>query len=310
MKKIAILGIYACDLTWLAERLPNLGETVLGSGFRSGPGGKGSNQTIAARRAGANVALLAKLGADQFGDQARELYAAEGVDTRYLITTADHPTGTAFIYVHPDSGANAIIVNPGAAGEITCAEIDAHKNVIIDAGIFMTQLETPLTVTQHALAIAKQHQVTTILNPAPATPLADEIYSSIDYFTPNESEASALSGQPVTNPQQATTAAAFFLEKGVKTVIITLGEQGAVACSASEKFHLPAFKLGKVVDTTGAGDAFCGGLAAALAENQPLPDAVRFGCATAGLSVLKPGCATAMPTRDTIEKALASNQLA
>jgi ribokinase len=298
---VTILGIYACDLTFLAGRLPNIGETLIGSGFRMGPGGKGSNQVIAARRAGAEVSFIAKLGNDAFGDQARRMYADEGVITDYLIATPNHPTGTAFIYVSDQTAENAIIVVPGAAGQITEAEVEAAQNAIAGAKVFMTQLETPLAATAYGLALAKKHGVSTIFNPAPAAELPAAIYTHVDYFTPNEAEAAALAGLPVETLEQADAAAGVFLQKGVGTVVITLGENGVLVKSAQLRQHIPAFHVTQVVDTTGAGDAFNGGFAAALAEGRELLDAVRFGCATAAISVSRPGCAPSMPQRHEIE---------
>lgn len=303
---VTILGIYACDLTFLASRLPHIGETLIGSDFRMGPGGKGSNQVIAARRAGAEVNFIAKIGKDAFGAQAKQMYSDEGVITDYLFETADHPTGTAFIYVNDQSAYNAIIVVPGAAGQISAAEINQAEASIAASAVFMCQLETPLAVTAHALAIAKKHALTTIFNPAPAAELSDDVYRNVDYLTPNEAEASALVGQTVTTIEQAQTAADVFLAKGVKAAIITLGEQGVLVKSAQICQHIPAFPVNSVVDTTGAGDAFNGGFAAALAEGQELLDAVRFGCATAAISVTRPGCAPSMPSRKQIDALLLS----
>lgn len=308
MKPVSILGIYAADLSFVATRLPRVGETLIGTDFRSGPGGKGSNQAVAARRAGADVNFIAKLGRDTFGDQARAMYAAEGIDTQYLLATAEHPTGTAFIFVDATSGDNAIIVVPGAAGKITVADLEAVGAGITGAAVFMTQLETPIEIARHALQLARQAGVTTILNPAPApvAALPDDIYAYVDFFTPNESEAATLAGQPVKTPAQAEAAADGFLAKGVGTVVITLGANGVLIKSRDINAHVPAFKVAKVVDTTGAGDAFNGGFAAALAEGRPVPDAVRFGCATAGLSVTRPGTAPSMPVRAEIEALLAT----
>ncbi|MFO1350136.1 MAG: ribokinase [Gammaproteobacteria bacterium] len=304
-KPVTILGIYACDLTFLAARLPRIGETLIGSDFRLGPGGKGSNQAIAARRAGAAVNLLVKLGRDAFAAEARRMYAADGVNTEYLLETPDYPTGTAFIFVDDHSGANAIIVVPGAAGQVGVAEVEAAEAAIAASAVFMTQLETPLAVGRAGLTIARRHGVTTILNPAPAQALPDEVYPLVDYFTPNEAEAAALAGLAVESIEQAKTAADVFLGKGVGTAVITLGANGVVVKSAAVCQHIPAFPVGKVVDTTGAGDAFNGGFAAALAEGRDALAAARFGCAAAGLSVTRPGTAQAMPRRAEIEELLA-----
>jgi ribokinase len=169
----------------------------------------------------------------------------------------------------------------------------------------VTQLETPLAVAVHALTLAKKHGVATILNPAPATELPDSIYAQVDYFTPNEAEAAALAGVPVATPEQAEAAAGVFLNKGVGTVVITLGENGVLVKSAQVCEHIAAFEVERVIDTTGAGDAFNGGFATALAQGRELLDAVRFGCATAAISVSRPGCAPSMPQRHEIDALLA-----
>ena len=306
-KPVTVLGIYACDLSFLAQRLPAMGETLIGSDFRLGPGGKGSNQAIAARRAGAAVNIIVKLGQDTFAEQAQAMYRTEGVNIDHVLTTAEHPTGTAFIYVQEDSGENAIIVVPGAAGQITTTEVDTAEAAIADSAVFMTQLETPVDVTAHALSLAKRHGVTTVFNPAPATALPDALYKNVDYITPNESEAAALVGKPVTSAADAQVAADLLLAKGVGAALITLGENGVFVKSMTVCEHIPAYNVSAVVDTTGAGDAFNGGFAAALAEGQDLSSAARFGCATAGLSVTRPGTAPSMPQRAEIEQWLTSS---
>ena len=308
MNSVTVLGIYAADLSFLAPRLPTIGETLIGSNFRMGPGGKGSNQAVAARRAGADVNFIAKLGRDAFGEQARQMYAEEGISDRYLLTSETDPTGTAFIFVDDMSGDNAIIVVPGAAGKISADEIDAASEAISSATVFMTQLEVPLPIAAHALSIARRAGVTTVFNPAPAADLPDDIYANVDFFTPNESEAAVLAGQPVETLVQAEAAADTFLAKGVGTVVMTLGAKGALVKSQQITAHVPAFQVAKVVDTTGAGDAFNGAFATALAEGQAVVEAVKFGCAAAGLSVTKAGTAPSMPQRAAIEALLQSSR--
>ena len=307
VNSVTVLGIYAADLSFLAPRLPVMGETLIGTDFRMGPGGKGSNQAVAARRAGATVNFIAKLGADTFGDQARQMYAEEGISDRFLVTSEAYPTGTAFIFVDDTSGDNAIIVVPGAAGQISGAEIDAARAAITDAAVFMTQLEVPLPVAAYALDVAHRAGVTTVFNPAPATDLPDDIYTKVDFFTPNESEAAMLAGQPVETLAQAEAAADIFLAKGVGTVVITLGANGVLVKSQQINSHVQAFQVDKVVDTTGAGDAFNGAFATALAEGQAVIEAVTFGCAAAGLSVTKAGTAPSMPQRTAIQALLQSS---
>ncbi len=306
MSEVVILGIFAADLGFHAKRLPVMGETLIGSQFGIGPGGKGSNQAVAAARAGARTTFISKLGRDQFGNMARDMYAREGITM--CIGDSNLSTGAAFIFVDENTGNNAIIVVPGAAGELTIEDIKENSKVIKSARIFMTQLEQPIDVAKKALAAARAAGVTTILNTAPAAPLDDEIYSYCDYVTPNESEASMLTGVAVVDEKSAKAAAKVFLKKGVKTAVITLGSKGAYIHSGKQESQLVnAFSVGKVIDTTGAGDAFNGGFAAALARGVPPLKAVQFGCATAGISVTRPGTAPSMPTRAEVEAILAKS---
>jgi ribokinase len=302
---ITILGIFAADLGFHGERLPVMGETLIGSKFGIGPGGKGSNQSVAAARAGGKVTFISRLGRDQFGDMARSMYKAEGITM--LIGDSDLSTGAAFIFVDDKTGNNAIIVVPGSAGELRIRDIDANAEAIKGAKVFMTQLEQPIDVASHALHIAKSAGVITILNTAPAAPLADSIYKLCDYVTPNESEATMLTGISVTDVASATKAAEWFLKKGAGAALITLGGQGSLLHDGKAATNIPIFSAGKVIDTTGAGDAFNGGFAAALARGIDPVAAAHFGSATAGISVTRPGTAPSMPFRSETEALIAAN---
>jgi len=303
---VCILGIFVADLTFVAPgALPRPGETTLGRDFRVGPGGKGSNQAVAARRAGAEVTLIAKIGADTFGDMAHDLYAAEGISDRGLIDSQTHPTGTAGIFLSEATGENAIVVTPGAAGAISTSEIEAATDHIAAADIFLTQFEVPLPVAEIGLRLAKTRGVRTILNPAPAAAVNPSIWPLVDIVTPNESEAAALSGHAVTGPADAAIAARYFLDQGVGTVVITLGANGVFLMDDRHSLTVAAHKAGPLVETTGAGDAFNGAMAAALAEGQDIENAVRFGNAAAAVSVTRPGTTPAMPTRREIDHLLA-----
>ena len=302
---VCILGIYVADLAFRAGRQPAMGETILGTSFAMGPGGKGSNQTVAAARAGADVTFITKLGKDDFGDTALAMYAREGVTVKAKQVT-DNSTGAAYIFVQDGTGANAIIVVAGAAGTISVADVEAQADTIRAAQIFMTQLEQPIPAAERALEIAKAAGTVTIFNPAPAAPLDVGIYKLCDYATPNESEASMLTGVEVTSVETARKAADVLLQRGVGTVLITLGGQGSLLHSKNKSIHIPIFSAGKVVDTTGAGDAFNGGFAAALARGASPEDAARFGSATAGISVTRPGTAPSMPQRAEVEALLRS----
>lgn len=297
---ICILGIYVADLAFTAKRQPVMGETLLGSRFAMGPGGKGSNQAVAAARAGGKVTFISKLGKDNFGDAAFAMYQKEGVAFRGSQTT-ETSTGAAYIFLEEGTGNNAIIVVAGAAGQLGIADVEKNRGGIESAAVFMTQLEQPIPAARHALEIARAAGTVTILNPAPAAPLDDSIYPLCDFVTPNESEAEGLTGVAVKDVASARKAADVLLGKGAGAAIVTLGGQGSLLHSRSESIHIPAFKAGPVVDTTGAGDAFNGGFAAALADGRSPRDAAIFGSATAGISVTRPGTAPSMPTRAEID---------
>lgn len=293
-KPVVILGVFVADTAYRAARSPRMGETILGSGFKLGPGGKGSNQAVAAGRLGADVTFITRLGRDPFADMARATWKDAGVKPA-VIETPESYTGAAYIFVEDTTGNNAIIVCPGAASFISPDDIDANAALIRSAGVFVTQLEQPVDAALHALEIAREAGVTTILNPAPAMKLPGSIYALCDYLTPNETEAGELTGLEVSTIDDARLAADRLLAMGVGTAIITLGEKGALLHTKGRSEHVPAFHAGPVVETTGAGDAFNGGLAAALARGQSPLDAVRFACAVAGISVTRPGTAPSMP---------------
>lgn len=298
--RICIAGTFVADLAFRADRLPMWGETVLGSAFRMGPGGKGSNQAVAAARLGASVSIISKIGLDEFGNLARRTWADEGIDTRFLVDTAEFATGSSTITVNETTGDNAIVVVPGSGFRITCDEIDLAHDAIAESAMFMICLELPTDVVRHALALATSLGVPTILNPAPAQLLSDDIYPLCGYITPNESEATRLTGVMVSNAESAARAADVLLSRGARRVIVTLGEGGALVKTATLTEHVRAFHAGAVVETTGAGDAFNGGLAVALAEGKEILDAVRFGCAAAAICVTRYGTTPAMPGRDEV----------
>ncbi|WP_421761722.1 ribokinase [Devosia sp.] len=303
---VAVLGIFVADLAFRAPRLPVMGETILGQGFKDGPGGKGSNQAIAAARAGGDARMITRIGRDTFGEMAQKAWAADGIDTSAVVIDETLPTGAAFIFVSTETGNNAIIVESGAAANLSPADVAAAEQTIVTSKVLMTQFEQPVPTAIAGLKLARQHGVTTILNPAPAVTVPDEIYGLCDYVTPNETEAATLTGLKVETEADALLAAKDFVRRGARNALITLGEKGALLHGAVGTFMVPAFKIPKVVDTTGAGDAFNGGFAVALAEGMSPEAAVRFGCATAGLSVQKPGTAPSMPSRAEIEALLAS----
>jgi ribokinase len=305
MKPIVILGIFVADTAYRAERQPRMGETILGKSFVLGPGGKGSNQAVAAAMAGGKVHFITRLGDDAFADIARATWAKAGVHPE---VTVDHEsyTGAAYIFIEEATGNNAIIVSPGAAGRVSVEDVEGKTALIESAAVFVTQLEQPIPAAHRALAIARAAGVVTILNPAPAAALTDAMLALCDYVTPNESEAETLTGIPVRTVADAMRASDALLARGVGAVIITLGANGALYRDRTRAVHVPVINAGPVVETTGAGDAFNGGFAVALSEGRDVVDAVRFGCATAGISVTRPGTAPSMPARHEIDALLTS----
>ena len=305
MKPIVILGIFVADTAYRAERQPKLGETILGHSFSLGPGGKGSNQAVAAAMAsaGAPVHFITRLGRDDFAAIARATWAKAGVVPE-VTEDAESYTGAAYIFLEAATGNNAIIVSPGAAARISVADVEAQAGLIAGAACFVTQLEQPIAAAMRGLQIARAAGVVTVLNPAPAADLSDEMLALCDYVTPNETEAEALTGVAVVDVASATRAAEALLLRGVGAVIVTLGANGALYHDAGQTVHVPVISAGPVVETTGAGDAFNGGFAVALSEGCEVVEAVRFGCATAGISVTRSGTAPAMPSREEIDALL------
>lgn len=304
MAKVVILGVFVADTAYRASRPPRMGETIMGEHFALGPGGKGSNQAVASAKAGAETHFITRLGRDTFADMALQTWEDAGVKPA-ITQHEDGYTGAAYIFVEAGTGNNAIIVCPGVAGSISPADIDARADLISNAAVFVTQLEQPMAAAMRGLQIAREGGATTILNPAPAATLPEGMLALCDYVTPNETEAEALTGIAVSTLEDATKAAAELMRMGAKSVVITLGEKGALYNAGGQSVHVPAFNAGPVAETTGAGDAFNGGFAAALAAGMDPVDAVRFGCATASISVTRPGTAPSMPSLAEIKELLA-----
>jgi ribokinase len=294
---VTVVGSFIADLTLRAPRLPAWGETVFGAGVRIGPGGKGSNQAVAAARLGAEVAFIGALGRDDFAELARRTWAEEGIDATFCVEAPDHPTGAAAVLVHEERGENAIVVDPGAGLQLTVADVERAVERIAGAAVFVTQLEVAVPVAARALALARVGEAITILNAAPAVPLPADLYPLCDYIIANEIEAAALAGFPVATVDDAARAAEALRARGAAAVIVTLGVRGALVRTGFAATHVPAVDAGPVVETTGAGDAFTGALAVALAEGMDAVAATRFACAAAGISVTRPGTAASMPTR-------------
>lgn len=303
---IVILGVFVADTSYRAARPPRMGETILGQSFALGPGGKGSNQAVAAARAGGDVAFYTKLGRDPFADMALSVWDEAGV-TSLATQHDDSYTGAAYIFIEDGTGNNAIIICPGVGATLSPSDIESQREAIENARVFMTQLEQPIEAATRALELAKAGGATTVLNPAPAAKLEDRMLALCDYATPNETEASELTGVRVESVDDARRAADVLMGRGVGSVIVTLGENGALYHDGNQSLHEPAISAGPVVETTGAGDAFNGAFAVALAEEFAPAEALRFANAAAAISVTRPGTAPSMPSREEIEDLLKSH---
>jgi len=306
--RIAVVGSYATGLTMKVERLPSTGETLLGTGYRVDYGGKGSNQAVGCARLGAKVSFLAKIGRDSFGEMALKLYRDEGIDVAHVMQVADTPTGVGFIVVEAASGHNCIVLDPGANELLTADDVTKGKVAIDSAAVVLTQLEIPVAAAEAALALGRGRGAITILNPAPVRPLPASALQMVDVLTPNETEAKVLAGRSSNVSADPERVARELINKGVKQVVLTLGEKGALIVTASTAVQVPAQKM-KAVDTTGAGDAFNAGLAMALASGADLEAAVRFAVLTGGLAVTKEGVIPSLPTRAEVLQYYGQNSL-
>jgi ribokinase len=295
MSEISVLGIFVADISFSGNKIPSVGETILGNNYNIGPGGKGCNQAIAIARLGGKVNFISKIGKDDYGKLAINTLNQNNIETSTIIQSSKHQTGVAGIMVDRKTGKNAINVITGAPSTLTIDEVNKNINKIKNSTIFLTQLEVPKEVTLHFLKIAKENKVLTILNPAPASKISKEFFNYIDYFTPNETEAEFYTGIKITNEKEAKEASIKLLNFGLKKVIITLGEKGLFYSDGNEDIYLKAKSI-KAVDTTGAGDAFNGGLAYALSQNKSIKDALYLANQVAGLSTLKLGAGNSMPT--------------
>jgi ribokinase len=298
--KIAVVGSLNMDLVVRAPHMPIPGETVIGSDFRTIPGGKGANQAVAAARLGAEVTMVGRVGDDDFGRAQLRNLGELGIDTTHVMVDPEAATGIALITLDA-SGQNSIVLAPGANMRLTKEDINAAQVTIVQSDVLVLQLESPLEVVTHAIDIAHAEGVKVILNPAPARPLPKETLARLDYLIPNESETALLTGIEVTDIHSAKEAAERLREEGVGTVILTLGARGAFLASAKESVHIPGYEV-EVVDTTAAGDAFVGGFAVALAQGQNLAEAVRYANASGALAVTRLGAQPSLPTRQEVEE--------
>lgn len=299
---ILVFGSLNMDLVAQVPRLPQAGETLLGNGFATVPGGKGANQAVAAARLGVPTTMVGRVGNDSFGPLLCDSLRAAGVNTD--LVAADHgPSGVALITVD-GAGENQIVVVPGANGHVNISDVD-RLPLTAESSILLMQFEIPLMTVQAVAERASDHLV--IVDPAPArADLPASVYGLVDILTPNQTEASQLTGVQVHDVATAIEAAQILCQRGTPTVIVKLGRQGAVAVSKSEVFHIPAFQVA-AVDTVAAGDAFNGGLAVALWEEKSLREAVKWASAVAALSVTKAGAQPSMPTRERVKAFVASH---
>ena len=302
-QRVLVVGSANVDFTVAASRLPGVGETVSGGTLLVNHGGKGANQAVAARRLGAEVRFIGCVGDDASGRDIRAALRAEGIGVDGVMVTADAATGTALIVVDGE-GRNQIVVAPGANWRLSAEHVGSRADDFAWAQVVMCQLETPLETLAVALAQARRRELVTMLNPAPVREgISDDIWRLVDYLTPNEGEAERLSGVAVRDARSAAAAAQALRERGVGTVIVTLGAQGSLACTAQGVVEVPAFTV-TAVDTTAAGDAFNGALGTALAGRGALPDALRFASAAAAIACTRRGAQPSLATRDEVERLL------
>ena len=301
MSSICIFGVFVADLCFFGNKIPAKGETVLGNNYIVGPGGKGSNQAIAAARLNGEVNFITKVGNDSHADMALSLYKEAGVNVDCIIQDPNLSTGVAGIMID-EKGNNAINVFAGAAAHLQNEDIDKNIEVMKKSKIFLTQMETPDSTTMYALKKAKDNDCLTILNPAPARKINENDFQLLDFFTPNETEAEFYLNKKIETNEDIKNAAKEFLNRGVKNIIITLGEKGIYFANKNEEYFVDALKLkDEVVDTTGAGDAFNGAFAVALANELKYKDALIFANKVAGISTTRLGAASSMPFLTEVE---------
>lgn len=295
--KIVVVGSTNMDMVVKTDHIPVPGETVLSGSFFMNPGGKGANQAVAVARLGGEVVFISKLGNDVFGKQFSQLFNDEGIDTSFILSDEDLPSGVALITVD-QAGENSIVVASGANANLQSSDVQPALHEIAAARILLLQLEIPMEVVHFVVDYAASKAVKVILNPAPANILTPGLLQNIDILTPNKTEASMISGINVHNMETAKKAAKAICEKGVKNVVVTMGPLGAAICNEKKKFSVVAAQQVETVDTTAAGDVFNGALAVALCEGKELEEAVGFACEAAALSVTRLGAQSSIPYRN------------
>lgn len=297
--KLAVLGSINADHILNLTHFPRPGETVIGKQYQIAFGGKGANQAVAAGRAGADIAFIACVGADDIGERIRQQLQQDRIDTAPVEIVADEATGVAMIFVNGE-GENNIGIYSGANAALTPACVDRHQQVIADAEALLMQLESPLESVLAAAKIARANATQVILNPAPATHLSDELLALIDIITPNETEAEILTGIAVKNDEDAARAAQALHDKGISTVLITLGRRGVWLSEQGKGVRIPGFSV-QAIDTIAAGDTFNGAFITARLEGVAMHDAVRFAHAAAAIAVTRPGAQPSVPWRTEID---------
>jgi len=293
--KIVVLGSCNTDMVVKSSRLPVPGETILGGTFMMNPGGKGANQAVAAARLGGNVTFVTKTGNDLFGRQSIELYNDENINTEFISSDPDLPSGVALITVDGE-GENCIVVASGANGSLSPSDVKDAEKEIASADILLMQLEVPIETVEYAAKMAKKNGVKVILNPAPAQSLSNDLLSNIHMIIPNETEAEIISGIKVTDVESAKKAADMICSKGVDIVVITMGSAGALIKEGNQYHQIPALRV-KAVDTTAAGDTFCGAISVALSEGKSLVDAIKFANQCSAITVTRMGAQASIPYR-------------
>jgi ribokinase len=306
-KKITVIGSTNTDMVIKTTKLPVPGETILGGEFIMNHGGKGANQAVAAARLGGTVTFIGKTGNDIFGEQSAISFGSEKINTQYIFTDPDHPSGVALITVD-ENGENCIVVAPGSNATLSGTDIAQALEEILSSDIILTQLEIPMETVDCVAGICHDSGKTLILNPAPANFLSDDLLKMISVLTPNENEAEKLTGVKVTDAGTAKTAAGILRDKGIGIVIITMGSQGAFICSGKMTRMVPSLKV-KALDTTAAGDIFNGALAVALSEGSDVEEAVRFACTAAAVSVTRMGARSSAPFRNEVDRLMKNKTL-
>lgn len=298
-KKIVVVGSCNTDMVVKSDRLPVPGETVLGGAFMMNPGGKGANQAVAIARMGGNVTFISKTGNDLFGRQSVEIYGDENIVTDYIFSDQHLPSGVALIMVDRN-GENCIVVASGANGSLSPKDIEKARNVIESADILLMQLEVPMDTVEYAAKLAHEKGIKVVLNPAPAAFLSNELLKCLYAIIPNKTEAEMLSGIKVSDLETAKQAADIIAAKGVDKVVITLGSKGALIKDGDVYSFIPADKV-EAVDTTAAGDTFCGAFCVGISEGLSIEDAVRMATKAAGITVTREGAQAAIPYRKEIQ---------